>query len=94
MSNSYEFGQLRFSVKGLGLFIGQPRVRELVAKLDADQLKEANRAAWLMRKASERAMQRYCNITIHGHTSYESAQLNYSVAKAVCDATWARMARL
>jgi hypothetical protein len=87
----FVFGALALGVVGQGLYLGGEKLNEKVAALTPHEVRAANKAAWELRRASERSMDRFSNVTVHGHTNYDSASFNYFVAKAVCAATWQRM---
>lgn len=87
----FTLGALKFGVVGNGLYLGGPKLNAKVAALSADEVRVANQAAWKMRRSTERDMDRFSNVTVHGHTNYDSAAFMHFVAKAVCAATWQRM---
>ncbi len=87
----FEFGALKFAVLGNGLFVGGAKLTAKIGALTADEAREANRLAWNLKRKTGREMERYSNVTIHGHASYDAAAADYFVADAVCKATWQRM---
>lgn len=87
----YTFGALTMGIRGLGVYLGGPKLEEKVAALQPTEIAAANQAAWKLRRQAERTMKRYSNVTIHGHGPYDAAHLDYMVAEAVCKATWRRM---
>lgn len=86
--STFTFGALTFTVKGLGVFVGGAKVRELAAGLTQEQLKKANTDAWSMRRKCGRSMDRYSNITVHGSSQYDAAAFSYFVCESVCKETW------
>jgi hypothetical protein len=87
----FEFGPLKFGVRGNGLFVGGPKLSAKVATLTVEQATEANRQAWKLKRQMGRTMDRYSNVTIYGSESYNAAADDYFVADAVCKATWQRV---
>ena len=86
--STYNFGKVQLTVNGLGLFTGEDKVRELVSLLSHEELKKANREAWKLRRSAGEVLNRCANFTIHGSTNYDSASLDYRVAKVVAVETW------
>jgi len=90
---AYKFGELEFRVRGLGLFFPSEKLKARIAALSPDQLREANKAAWKLRRTAERLTERYSNVTLNGCGPYDRAFHDFDVARAVCNATWSCMAR-
>ena len=89
--SKFQFGDLQFSVRGKGVFVGGKFVDEKCQSLDLCALKAANKEAWRQRKASEGVMNRCHNISLYGSSPYDNASFTYYVAEAACKSTWKRM---
>ena len=88
---TYTFGPLSIRVSGLGVYFGGPKLEAKVATLSPEQLRDANRAAWKLKRSSDRLCERYSNVTIHGNRPHDEAHSAAMVAEAVCKATWRAM---
>ena len=84
----YQFGELKLTFLGLGVPFLSDKTKERIRALPADELRSINREAWKQRRAAERAMNRYCNVTMYGNDLYDGHAQLYDVAKAVCTETW------
>lgn len=89
--NNYQFGDLKVSVCGLGLYFGGKSLEANCDKLTPAQMRAANREAWVQKRHAIKMMDRYNNITIYGSHTYEHAFQLHDVAQAVCKATWKRI---
>lgn len=88
----FEFGALKFAVRGRGVFVGGPKLKAKVEALTGEQIAEANREAWKLKRSMGRLLDRYANASIPGNqTNYDTAYDDYSVADFVCKVTWQRM---
>jgi hypothetical protein len=92
-TTDFRFGDLTVRVQGLGVYFGGPHLEAKCDALSLDALRQANREAWKQRKASDRAANRVCNVSVYGHGPYEKASLHSNVAEVVCKATWKRIAK-
>lgn len=88
---TYTFGALSLRVSGLGVYFGGPKLNEKISALSAEQLRDANRAAWKLKRSSDRLCERYANVTVHGNRPHDEAHSAAMVAEAVCKATWRAM---
>lgn len=88
---SYTFGALQFRVQGLGVFFAGPKLIAKIEALSPEQLRDANSAAWKLRRSSERLCERYANVTIHGNRPHDEAHSAFMVADVVCKTTWRAM---
>ena len=89
--NNYQFGDLRVAVQGLGVYLGGKFLEGNCDKLTPEQLRIANREAWVQKRHASKIMNRCNNITIYGNHAYEHASQLFEVAEAVCKATWKRL---
>lgn len=86
---TYRFGELEFRTRrNIGLFYPSEKLQGRIAGMSREALQVANREAWKLRRASERAMRRYRNVTVYGCGLHDDAGRDESVAEAICKATW------
>jgi hypothetical protein len=85
---AYTFGPIEFRTRGLGLFYATEKLQERIKALSTSDLQAANKAAWKQRRAAERQMDRYNNVTVHGCYPYDLHGHDYFVAKEICSLTW------
>lgn len=90
---AYKFGALEFRVKGLGVFFPSEKLKARITALSPEQLLEANKAAWKLRRTAERLQDRYSNVTLHGCGPHDRASADAGVAAQICKATWAALQR-
>lgn len=86
---NYAFGPLKFSVRGLGVFVGCDKLRERIAGLSQAELKQVNREAWRQRNSATRAANRQTNVSVYGWNDARDQLIE--VATEVCRETWKRM---
>jgi hypothetical protein len=91
-TRQYTFGELSFSITGLGVFFGGSKLDSKIAELTFNQICAANRDAWKQRKRLESEQRRKSNVSIHGWN--DSLEAHLDVAAAVCKATFKAMKNL
>jgi hypothetical protein len=86
---TYKFGELEFrTLRNIGLFYVSEKLQGRIAGMGRDALQVANREAWKLHRASERAMRKYANVTLYGCGPHDDAGRDHSVAEAICKATF------
>jgi hypothetical protein len=84
--NTYAFGPLSLTVRGLGLYLGGEHLDRWIASASVDDLRAANKAAWKVRRPLERQGARENNVSVYGWNDRRDAAI--FVCEAVCKATW------
>ena len=82
----YTFGALTFSITGLGVFMGCPKLTAKISALSPEQAAEANREAWKQRRRLEAEQRRKNNVTTWGWDDARDAHCE--VATVVCKETF------
>lgn len=87
--HAHKFGAIEFRTQGAGLFFPSEKLKARISELSRDQLEDANRAAWKVRRTAERALNRYRN---DPHMdNWDRTSHTYHVAEQICKTTWAAL---
>lgn len=86
--HTHSFGPLEFKTRGLGVFFPSEKLVARIRTLSPDELREANKAAWKVRRTNERIASRYSNVTLYGWGPSEGPSHCAQVAAQICKATW------
>ena len=89
--HSHKFGVIEFRTQGAGVFFASDKLKARIGELSREQLREANQAAWKLRRKAEREANRYSNVSVYGHDASDRASHAFHVAKNICDVTWAAL---
>lgn len=89
--HNWRFGSIEFRTRGAGLFFASDKLKARIMALPLSDAVAANSEAWKQKRASEREMARYSNVTRHGCGHYDRAGHAYYVADEIRKITWQRM---
>lgn len=85
------FNGLTLDILGRGMFVPNKSFFEAIDAIPENELLQVNKGAWKVRKACEQIMSVHNNMSEGKANIFFDAHLRYSVAKAVCSATWKRI---
>lgn len=90
--NSFVYGPLTFTTKGLGVFCMSDKLRARIDAMPAEELKQANREAWRQLRPLVRAANRESNVSRHGWNDKRDHAIE--VHESVCKSTYRALARV
>ncbi len=85
---NYTFGPLKFTVTGLGVYLGGENLQKALDRLTPEQLKQVNKDAWRQRNSATRLANSQNNVTMYGWNDKRDQIID--VATIVCRETWKR----